>query len=145
MCSKHSLWWKAEVCVSSYQHMISAVSKPYAAYHSICIYIHMFLFHLGYHRALGPTPFANVWLRPMQTHHMKIHVWRRGRGTFEKIGIVFLLVYQFCVCIYVFMHMLLSHVYLDSLSGQTLLKLHLTALHRAVQNRESNVLLSLEI
>lgn len=67
------------------------------------------------------------------------------KGDTSKIWIIFLLSCQFCVCICVYMHVLLSHIYLDSLSGQTLLKLHLAAPYKAVQNRESKLLLSLEI
>jgi len=111
--------------------MISAVPKTYATYHSICVCIGMFLFHLGYLRALGPTPFTNVWLRWMQNHHMKTIVEER-KGDASKIWIIFLFSCQFCVCICVYMHMLLSHIYLHSLSGQTVLKLHLAASDKAV-------------
>lgn len=145
MCSEYNLWWKAEVCVSSYQHMISAVSKTYATYHSICMCVHMFLFHLCYLRALGPAPLANVWLRWMQKTPYENTIVEERKGDTSEIWIVFLLSCQFYVCICVCVHMSLSHIYLDSLSGQTFLRLHLAALHKAVQNRESNLLLSLEI
>lgn len=50
-----------------------------------------------------------------------------------------------CVRIYIYMHMLLSQVYLDLLSGQTVLKLHLAAPFKAIQNREYKSLLPFEI
>lgn len=76
--------------------------------------------------------------------HENIIVEERKRDT-SKIRIIFLLSCQFCVCICVYMHVLLSHIYLDLLSGQTALKLHLAAPYKAGQNREPKLLLTLEI
>lgn len=59
--------------------------------------------------------------------------------------IIFFLSCQFYVCICVYTHMLLSQVYLDLLSGQTVRKLHLATPFKAIQNREYKTFLPFEI
>lgn len=67
------------------------------------------------------------------------------KGDTSEMWIIFLLSCQFCVCICIYMHMLLSQVYLDLFSGQTVLKLYLAAAFKAIQNRKYKTLLWFEI
>lgn len=68
-------------------------------------------------------------------------LWRQGREILQKYGLFF----SFLVSISVYMDVLLSHLYHDPLSEQTVITLHLAAPRKAIQNRESKFLLSLEI
>ena len=119
--------------------MISPVSKTYATYHSIGMCIRMFLFHLGYLRALGSTHLQMFDLDECKTTICKCNCGGEKEDP-SKYG----LSSSFLVSLCIFMHVLLSHTYQNSVSGQAVIKLQPVAPCK-VGNRESRLLLSLEI
>lgn len=117
--------------------MISPVSKTYATYHSICMCIHMFLFHVGYLRALGSTHLQMFDLDECKTTICKCNCGGEKEDP-SKIWFIFLLSCQF-----VYLYACVAVTHLPKLTFRT--NSHKAASCSTMLGKESRLLLSLQI